>query len=207
MRYIYKPFRCAVCGKSTSFPAYVVFGDENDKSISRKNKLKYRSDGQMCPHCGYANFTISTRPPKGVDSAWLQSESYLTCDGMDIPSESVCEQYRLHLVRLIANDPEGAIEALDNAGSECRDLDQDVQYEQCYSKAADIAYNLFLTTNNWEHLYTWSHFVERLERYDEFLKKTDGLIAPPSQEFWGHYIESHRKGARIRLALQKDRSE
>lgn len=193
-----KPFRCAMCGKETLFSCFVIQDEEDAFHYDPEDDGKPEGDGQMCQHCGYVNNTISTPPPEGVDEAWLHSKSYLTCDGMDIDSASARMNYRLYLVRQMANDENGAMLALVGVGAQCCSMKRYDLMEQYYSKAADMAYNLFTATQDWKYLYPWTILMERLERFDELLAKTDGLIPTEHQDFWQHFIDSHRKAARVR---------
>lgn len=193
-----KPFKCAVCGEETLFPCIVIRNEEDTIYYDPEDDGKPEDDKQVCPYCGYVNNTISTPLPEGVDEGWLHSESYVTCDGMEIDSELARMNYRLYLVRQMANDGKGAMLALVGVGAQCYGSGRSDLAKQYYSKAADMAYDLFTATQDWEYLYPWAILMERLERFDELLAKTDGLIPVEHKDFWERFIDSHRKAAKIR---------
>lgn len=198
-----RPFHCAMCGQITLFPCFVIENEEEAFHWSREEPCMNEGRGQMCRHCRYVNDTIDTPPPKGVDEAWLHSKTYIACDGMDIDSESAHMHYRLYLVRMMADDPNGAMMALINVGSECHNLGRSDLMEKYYSKAADLAYSLFTTTGDWKYFYPWTILMERMERFDELIAKTEGLVSPGEQKLWGRFLESHRKAARVKTRRKK----
>ena len=106
---------CAVCGAKNRYSVLAstnTFGGGPDLDLRppemRRSTMPYWV--QECPECGYISEEVSD--PSDVSREWLQSEEYLTCDGISFVSDLARLFYRYYLINLKDDNPFDAFHAV-----------------------------------------------------------------------------------------------
>ena len=129
---------CAVCGELNTYVDVMstnTFGGSPDLDL-RPAEMKRSTMGswiQACPKCGYVSKRISDQT--FVSKVWLQSEKYLTCDGISFVSDLAKNFYRYYLLNHRKLELEDAFYAILHAAWACDDVKDDENAKLCREKA------------------------------------------------------------------------
>lgn len=125
--------KCSVCGgyseHSVLFSTYEEGSPGLDFRPSPESCYLMSSWVEECPHCGYVNYSI--KDPSGVTEDWLNSEEYLTCDGIAFESKLAVRFYRHYKYNEYCNLIDDAAEAIRNAAWVCDDCEDDENAKRC----------------------------------------------------------------------------
>lgn len=95
---------------------------------------------QECPECGYISEEVSDLSDVTIE--WLQSEKYLTCDGIQFVSTLAKQFYKYYLINLEDKNPEDAFLAVLHAAWACDDKNDDINAKHCRELAIPLATEL-----------------------------------------------------------------
>ena len=116
--------KCSVCGETSMHTVMLSsnsFGGGPDLDLRPALMIRntMRAWIQRCPHCGYCAPKISDE--SGISSEFLESEKYLSCNGLQFRSELAKTFFRYHLICLELNAPEKALKPALEAAWVCDD--------------------------------------------------------------------------------------
>ena len=135
--------KCSICGTISEFPLLMstnAFGSPDlDLRPPEMERSTMRLWLQECPSCGYVAGTISEKSEVSRD--FLNSEEYVSCDGINFVSELARIFYRHYLICSSSNTRD-AFFALLHAAWACDDCDDDDNARRCRELAAPIAKSL-----------------------------------------------------------------
>lgn len=95
---------------------------------------------QECPECGYISEEVSDSSDVTIE--WLQSEKYLTCDGIQFVSTLAKQFYKYYLINLEDKNPEDAFFAVLHAAWACDDKNDNINAKHCRELAIPLATEL-----------------------------------------------------------------
>lgn len=137
--------KCALCRKENEYPVLcstnTLFGSP-DLDFRPPDMMRSTMDTwiQECPECGYVSRKVSD--PSSVTRQLLQSESYLTCDGIEFISPLARSFYRFYLINLEDKNTEEAFYALLHAAWACDDRLDDENAVRCRNLAIPLSARL-----------------------------------------------------------------
>ena len=126
--------QCAVCGAINTYTDVMstnTFGGGPDLDLrpAEMARSTMHSWVQECPKCGYVSKRISDEAH--VDRLWLQSEKYLTCDGIPFVSDLAKRFYRHYLLNSRSEELGNAFYAILYAAWACDDAKDDESAKHC----------------------------------------------------------------------------
>jgi hypothetical protein len=125
--------RCAVCGAINMYTDVMStnsFGSPDlDLRPAEMERSTMGSWIQACPKCGYVSKRISDQTY--VSKLWLQSEKYLTCDGIPFVSDLAKIFYRYYLLNSRKSELEDAFFSILHAAWACDDANDDENAKHC----------------------------------------------------------------------------
>ena len=126
--------RCAVCGAINMYTDVMstnTFGGSPDLDLrpAEMARSTMHSWVQECPKCGYVSKRISDQTY--VSRLWLQSEKYLTCDGIPFVSDLAKIFYRYYLLNSRKSKLEDAFFAILHAAWACDDAKDKANAKHC----------------------------------------------------------------------------
>ena len=168
--------KCAVC-KAVSEHSVITstntFGGGPDLDL-RPAEMRRSTMGvwvQVCPECGYVSANISDKHQ--VTKKWLQSEKYLTCDGIDFASDLAKAFYRYYMINLEEKNTEDAFFAILHCAWACDDKKDIENAKHCRKLAIPLADKLiatdFINRNN--IMLLKSDLMRRAGQFDELIEQ------------------------------------
>ena len=128
---------CAVCHKSfktTQLGSTNEFGSRDlDLRPAEMQRSTMRYWVESCPNCGYVAYNIEATPK--IKKQFLQTEAYVSCDGLAFQSDLAEEFYRLHLIGLETGNASTAYHAALYAAWACDDAQDTANAVACRLKA------------------------------------------------------------------------
>ena len=92
--------KCGVCGNTSNQPVLLSTNTDGWPDLDLRPAEMQRSTMNTwvheCPHCGYAAGNLEN--DCGISKEFLESERYLTCDGMEFKGRLSPRFYRSHLI-------------------------------------------------------------------------------------------------------------
>ncbi len=134
--------KCAVCGavnEYTGLTSTNTFGGGPDLDLRPAEMMRSTMNLWIkeCPECGYISENISD--PTDVTQEWLQSEKYLTCDGISFESDLAKRFYKYYLINLEAQNTQDAFYAVLHAAWACDDKKDRINAKRCRELAISLA--------------------------------------------------------------------
>ena len=143
--------KCAVCGATNEYRVLAstnTFGGGPD--LDTRPAEMHRSTMpvwiQECPECGYISGEVSDKT--SVTKEWLQSEKYLTCDGISFVSDLAKQFYKYYLINLEDQNTEDAFFAALHAAWACDDKKDRQNAKLCRELAIPLAAALIEEEDN-----------------------------------------------------------
>ena len=166
--------RCFVCGTENEYCVVASTNSFGPSDLDTRPPEMQRSTMnywvQTCPVCGYAATDVSD--DTAVTRAFLETESYKTCDGIPFRSELAKAFYRHSLIQAADHRKEDAFFALLHTAWACDDKNDEACAVQMRNQAIAIANDL-LVCGNMEHKDTLrvmrADLLRRASRFDELL--------------------------------------
>jgi hypothetical protein len=126
---------------------------------------------QVCPNCGYVSSNISDK--HHVTKKWLQSENYLTCDGIAFASDLAKAFYRYYLINLEDKETEDAFFAILHCAWACDDKMDIENAKHCRELAIPLADELIAADfrNKDNLLVLKSDLMRRAGQFDELVEQ------------------------------------
>ena len=125
--------KCAVCGATSEYTILFSSFSYACPDLDLRPSEKHRSTMNMwvheCPKCGYVSGDVSK--PTNIAREWLQSEKYLTCDGMPFVSDLAKRFYRQYLLNSRREELRDAFYAILHAAWACDDAKDDENAKHC----------------------------------------------------------------------------
>lgn len=116
--------KCAVCGSKHEYTVIMSTNSFGSPDLDLRPPEMQRSTMDLwveeCPDCGYVASDISDKPGR-VTKEWLQSQAYVTCDGIRFRSELASEFYKQFKICLLNRKTERAFCAIHQAAWACDD--------------------------------------------------------------------------------------
>lgn len=168
--------KCFMCGKESTHHMLVstsAFGsmdlDTRPPALARHANNNH---AQMCPHCGYANYTIDTET--SVPAAFLQSESYLKIAKQQLP-EVAMKFCRHAMIGKEENDAKKEFWGYMRAAWACDDEQKDLSARVCRLCALDTLNNATTPIMNNEDsaAIMRADLLRRTQQFDEVVKQFD----------------------------------
>ncbi len=136
--------KCSVCGATNEFTVLSSTNQFGSPDLDLRPAPMQRDTMdywyQECPNCGYISGEVSD--PCSIDSEFLKSEEYLSCDGIDFKSDLAKKFYRYHKIKLMDQNDENAFNAVLYAAWACDDEKDDENAVLCRKKACQLVNNL-----------------------------------------------------------------
>ena len=134
--------KCSVCGETNEYRSLAStnsFGGGPDLDLRPAEMARSTIDVwiQECPKCGYISGKVSD--PSGVNTEWLKSDKYLSCDGILFLSKLAVQFYKYYLINLEDNNTEGAFYAILHAAWACDDKEDIINAKHCRELAIELA--------------------------------------------------------------------
>ncbi len=124
---------CAVCGAWNTYVDVLstnTFGSPDlDLRPAEMARGTMPSWIQACPKCGYVSKRVSDKTY--IKKEWLQSEKYLTCDGIPFVSDLAKQFYRYYLLNSSKAELQNAFFAILHAAWACDDAKDDESAKHC----------------------------------------------------------------------------
>ncbi len=118
------PTTCSICGQTsvhTVMYSSNTFGGGPDLDLRPAPMLRNTMHTwiQRCPHCGYCSPKLSEET--GITRDFLESDKYLSCNGIYFKNRLAEDFFRYHLICLELNKPEKAVTNALRAAWACDD--------------------------------------------------------------------------------------
>lgn len=167
--------KCAVCKAVNEYSVITstnTLGGGPDLDL-RPAEMQRSTMGvwvQVCPECGYVSANISDK--HHVTKKWLQSQQYLTCDGIDFASDLAKAFYRYYLINLEDKETEDAFFAILHCAWACDDAKDAENAKHCRVTALPLADKLIEVDfeNRDNFLLMKSDLMRRAGQFDELIK-------------------------------------
>jgi len=152
---------------------------------------------QECPDCGYISGVVSN--PTSVTKEWLQSESYLTCDGISFTSELAKSFYRYYMISKEDQNTEDAFFAVLHAAWACDDAYDHENAKRCRKLAVPLAAQMIADDheNKQTLMLIKADVMRRAEAFDEVIEEF-------SQVHFGEELLDRIMEFQINKAKEKD---
>ena len=168
--------KCAICKAVNEYSVITstnTFGGGPDLDL-RPAEMQRSTMGawvQVCPNCGYVSANISDK--HHVTKKWLQSENYLTCDGIDFASDLAKAFYRYYLINLEDKETEDAFFAILHCAWACDDKMDIENAKHCRELAIPLADELIAADfrNKDNLLVLKSDLMRRAGQFDELIEQ------------------------------------
>lgn len=168
--------KCAICHTVSEYGMLAstnTFGGSPDLDL-RPPEMKRSTMPfwiQECPECGYISDSISDE--SSVTKEWLQSEKYLTCDGIGFLSDLAQKFYRHYLICLEDGKIKDAFFAILHAAWACDDQYDAENAKRCREMAISLADKLL--ESDFEHknnlLLMKVDLMRRAGQFDELVNQ------------------------------------
>lgn len=117
--------KCGVCGATSTHRVLMSTNSIGSPDLDLRPAGMHRDTIGMwmkeCPHCGYVARNL--REKSGISRDFLESDRYLTCDGIEFNSRLSPGFYRRHLILDETGDIEGSFFNLIQCSWTCDDAD------------------------------------------------------------------------------------
>ena len=172
---------CAVCGatiEASGVSTANIFTRGKDLDLRPAGKTRFTMDTWMqeCPTCGYVSQKIST--PTRVTKGWLNSEKYLTCDGISFGSNLAKQFYKYYMINLEDRKINDAFFAILHAAWACDDEDSKENAKLCRKMAISLATEL-INENYSEHRDSFQLYkadlMRRAGQFDELIASYESV--------------------------------
>ena len=187
---------CAICGSSDEYAVLSSTHDFDGPDLDNRPGRDYRYTMGIwlegCRFCGYVSYNISEK--NGATKELLDSEQYITCDGMDFGTYTAKKFYRYYLIRLSIGDLKGAFLSLVRAAWCCDDSGEVENAAICRKMAVTMADELIRKKDK--------------ERFDISLMKLDlmrraGMIEQVEKEYSRKHYWNERARKIVKFQLKK----
>lgn len=137
--------KCSVCGSTNEYRVLLstnTFGGDPDLDL-RPAEMKRSTMPvwvQECPDCGFISGDVTDLTT--VTREWLQSEEYLSANGIPFSSELAKRFYKYYLINLADENPEDAFYAILHAAWSCDDSDDNANAKLCRELAIPLVTEL-----------------------------------------------------------------
>lgn len=165
---------CAVCGKVSNHMVFVSTNAMGSPDLDQRPPEMQRSTMprwvQECPHCGYVSKSLEDRTR--VDEAWLRSEEYVGCSGIEFPSNLARRFYRFYLINRFDGSHAPAFYAALYAAWECDDRGDRENAVRCRKLALKEMDVLWEQVKSDEALMVWrADLMRRAGLFEELLRE------------------------------------
>ena len=168
--------KCAICKAVNEYSVITstnTFGGGPDLDL-RPAEMQRSTMGawvQVCPNCGYVSANISDK--HHVTKKWLQSENYITCDGIAFASDLAKAFYRYYLINLEDKETEDAFFAILHCAWACDDKMDIENAKHCRELAIPLADELIAADfrNKDNLLVLKSDLMRRAGQFDELVEQ------------------------------------
>jgi len=165
--------RCAICGETN---AYGVIASTNAFGASdldlrppemQRSTMPYWV--QECPKCGYVAKSVADET--NVDSEFLNSQGYRSCDGIEFKSALATRFYKHYLISHHDGANETAFNALLHAAWACDDSSDDDNALRCRLLSLPLLLGLIDEESDYREtlLLVKADILRRAGRFDELL--------------------------------------
>ena len=170
-----KKVKCSMCGTTNQFMVLASTNTFGPTDLdTRPPQMKRSTMGywlQSCPVCGYVAGEISKK--SRIGRAFLESDAYKTCDGVQFVSELAKKFYRHYLMMVEKRDTDSAFWDLLHVSWACDDANDEENASAVRRKAIDIAAEL-LQEKDYDMKETVSlilaDMMRRISLFDELLE-------------------------------------
>ncbi len=160
---------CAVCGTENEYSeivgTYTDGGPDLDLRPAEMKRSSMWAWLQQCPECGYVSPDIeeTVKLPK----EWLQSEEYLTCNGINFKSNLAVKFYKHFLISIENEKTDDALNAILAAAWACDDENDTENATNCRKTAIELSEELIREKNNL--LLMKADLMRRTGAFDELI--------------------------------------
>ena len=123
-RIFQKVKKCAVCGSKHEYSVIASTNSFGSPDLDLRPPEMQRSTMYLwveeCPDCGYVASDITNKPGR-VTKEWLESQAYVTCDGIRFRSGLASKFYKQYKTSLLNSETEQACCAIHHAAWACDD--------------------------------------------------------------------------------------
>ncbi len=174
-----REIECSVCGSVNTYQLVAstnAFGapdlDLRPPEMQRSTMFAWV---QVCPECGYAAADVSTHTI--VQREFLESQAYLTCDGMDLRSPLAEKFYRQHMILSVEGKYKEAFFAVLHAAWACDDADDAGSAKACRILAINILERLREadSAESESRMLIRADLLRRSGRFDALIRQYSGL--------------------------------
>ncbi|MGN0701942.1 MAG: hypothetical protein ACI4KL_02045 [Lentihominibacter sp.] len=137
-------YTCSVCGAKNKYRVIASTNALGSADLDLRPPEMQRSTMGMwvqeCPDCGYVSGQVSDEST--VTKQWLQSEEYVTCNGIDFKSDSAKKFFKYYMINLEDENQEDSFFAILHAAWACDDANDSENAKCCRKLAIPIAEEL-----------------------------------------------------------------
>lgn len=165
--------KCAVCGATNEYRGLAstnTFGGGPDLDLRPAEMQRSTMPVwiQECPECGYISEDVSD--PTDVTQEWLQSEKYLTCDGISFVSDLAKQFYKYYLINMEDRNTEDAFFAVLHAAQACDDRNDTINAKRCRELAIPLATELIEDHENKDNIQLMrADLMRRAGQFDQLI--------------------------------------
>ena len=190
--------KCFICGETHEYGEIMSTNTFEGPDLDlRPSEMQRSTMGvwlQECPGCGYVSSKVSDSCR--VTKEWLQSEKYLTCDGITFEWGLAKRFYKRYLISLEENKTENAFFALVHAAWACDDKMDILNAKHCRELAIDLSAKLSDSDNGSEKSekikIIRADLMRRAEKFDELI-----------EEYSSYRSNDENYGSIIKFQLEK----
>ena len=195
-------YTCSVCKAENRFvkiKSFTSFGyPDLDLLPPKMDRSKTPFSVQECRRCGYVNRTVEVPLPASVNSDWLQSDAYQSCEGIHLESSLAKRYYRQYMVCREGHQIKEAFDAVLKTAWMCDDDHNKRGAVLCRLIAADMIEELLDTDPDPYYGILWADLMRRAEQYDRVLEESENKHYPRGQEMLEALLMFERKKAKER---------
>ena len=194
--FFYKEKTCAICGMTGEYPILASTHDFDGPDLDSRPGNDHRNTMgtwlQGCRNCGYVSYNVSKE--NGATKELLNSEQYITCDGIKFDSNTAVKFYRFYLIKMSIGDIKGAFLALVRTAWCCDDTENVENAIICRKMAVSLADEIIRRKDR--------------NRYDISLMKLDlmrraGMFEQAAAEYSRHHYWNKRVRKIVNFQLEK----
>ena len=171
--------KCAVCGETSSHP---VVGSTNtmgypdlDLRPAEMQRSTMHTWILECPHCGYAAPRLENETE--ITKEFVNTDSYITCDGYDFKSDLAKRFYRAYLIAKEIKDAEMKYYSIQYCAWACDDAEDKLAAE--IRKLAVEAISELIEThpqNRDDLIIAKSDLMRRSRQFGEMIEKYEMIL-------------------------------
>ena len=171
--------KCSVCEKTSKQPVLLSTNQLGYQDLDTRPSEMYRSSMitwlKECPHCGYV--AKSLEDELTINSDYLESEQYKTCDGIDFKSKLSEIFYKQYLIETKKSEDVNSFFAILHCAWTCDDANDEENSKLTRQIAIELANNIIGSNNKDADNFVVmkADLLRRIGEFDQLISEYENL--------------------------------